>query len=84
MVDSFLWSKRVCGVSLTWGGRPGEGWNMEKNEGYFWKNLEDVVGRFRWGLSKEAAERGRDFEGLEMIWFLKEMTCLRSFSLSTA
>ena len=29
-------------------------------------------------------ERERDLEGVERIWFLREMACLRSFSLWTA
>ena len=84
MADSSLWMERACLVSLTRGGMPGLGWKREKKEGYLWKNLEDVMERSRRGLRREASERGRDLEGSERIWFLKEMACLRSFSLSTA
>lgn len=63
-------------MSLTWRGSEGQGWNRVKNEGYFWKNLRAVVvGRSRWGLSKESEERGRDLEGEWMSWFLKERIC---------
>lgn len=85
MVDSSLWRVKACGVSLTWRGIEGQGWNWVKNEGYFWKNLRAVVvvGRSRWGLSKESEERGRDLEGELTIWFLKERICFKFFSFET-
>jgi hypothetical protein len=46
--------------------------------------VEMEVGRWRWGLSREAVERGRELEGVERMWFLREMACFRSFSRSTA
>lgn len=54
-----------------WSGKEGEGWNIRKKVGYFRKNLTGKV---------ERVERGRDDE---RIWFLREMICLRSFSLET-
>lgn len=59
-------------MSLTWRGREGEGWNKRKMEGYFWKNLRAVVGRLRWGFRGERELRGRDLEGEDAIWFLRE------------
>lgn len=85
MADSSLWRVKARGVSLTWRGSEGQGWNRVKNEGYFWKNLRAVVvGRSRWGLSKESEERGRDLEGEWTSWFLKERICFKFFSFETA
>lgn len=51
---------------------------------YLWKKLRAVVERLKWGFRREREERGRDFEGEEISWFLIEMTCFKSFSLETA
>lgn len=48
------------------------------------EKFEVVVGRFKWGLRREAVERGRVLEGVERTWFLREMASLRSFSRWTA
>ena len=68
---------------LTWRGSDGEGWYWVKRDGYFSKNFLAVFRRSKWDLRREREEIDKYFEGEEMIWFLKKMTCLRSFSLET-
>lgn len=71
-------------MSLRWGGRLERGRNRVKKEGYFREKLEVEVGRWRSDLRREAVDRGRDLEGVETMWSLRDTACWRSFSRWTA